>query len=595
MKKLAHFDTNGVIYNKIKMVSSFEGLNSQWKPDFWKISELINLADIIAATTISFSKDNHINMEMKYTLSIILSSENNWYKKKIYLYIHSIKAIISYINHLSEKLPSLLVLSEENKLNNLLNFLRGENFSKTSQEFTKTLLIKIMNKLLVVYDDREEYVKDIWDTRKLGITNNSIVKINIINFKEIHPLWLKNSIKMYIKHNLHNLTSSSVVSMISAIKKLSNFLMNNYPTILSKNLSRKIISFHLLELQKFYTQHSLHSIASSYKVFFEFMHFKDNKNFPKLLLLKEDVPRKPKSAPRYIPDYVMIQLENNLEKLPSDIFRLMKIGLETGIRRSDLLQLKTLSVQTDEEGGSYLKYFQGKTKKDHIIPISKELAGFIAAQEEVVKNKYGEERYYLFPNSKGKPYNAELIINKINKLCIDNEIKYEDGSFYKFKIHDMRHTVGTNMINSGVPQHIVKNFLGHTDSMTTSIYARLLNKTLKKEILPKNNVLINIEGNIEIKGTTQKIIPKELIYHQVLPNGYCSLSLDQSCPHSNACLTCTHFRTDHNFLSTHLKQIEETKLIIQKAKDNKWERHEQANKDVLSNLKKIVSKLSEIR
>lgn len=595
MKKSTYFDTNGIVYNKKKLKSFFEELDSKWKLDIWKISELVNLDDNFSTSTIRFSKDNHINMEMKYTLSLIISSKNNWNNNSLRSYIQSIKAIISYINYLNENLPSLLVLSEEKELNNLLHYLLSENYSKSSQEFTKTLIIKIMNKLLVVYDNREEYVKDIWDTRKLGIPNPSVNKINTINFKEIHPIWLKNSLKLYLKHNLHNLTTSSVNSIVYAIKKLSNFLVNNYPSITSKNLSRQIISIHLVELQKFYAPHSLHSIASNYKVFFEFMHFIDKKNFPKMLLLSEDVPRKPKSAPRFIPNYVLKQLEKNLDKLPSDIFRLMKIGLETGMRSSDLFQLQILSVQNDDEGDSYLKYFQGKTKKEHIIPISKELTGIIMAQEEVVKNNYGEEKFYLFPNSKGKPYNPQVVANKINKLCIDNEIRYEDGSFYKFKMHDLRHTVGTNMINSGVPLHIVQNFLGHTDSMTTSIYARLLNKTLKNEILPKNNILINIAGNVEIKETTKKNMPKELIYQQVLPNGYCSLSLDLSCPHSNACLTCTHFRTDHSFLSSHLKQIEETKLLIQKAKDNKWERQEQTNKDVLTNLEKIVIKLSEIR
>src|SRR5262249_52906257 len=35
---------------------------------------------------------------------------------------------------------------------------------------------------------------------------------------------------------------------------------------------------------------------------------------------------------------------------------------------------------------------------------------------------------------------------------------------------------------------------------------------------------------------------------QTLPNGYCGLPLQRSCPHSNACLTCPVFLTGPEFL-----------------------------------------------
>jgi hypothetical protein len=35
---------------------------------------------------------------------------------------------------------------------------------------------------------------------------------------------------------------------------------------------------------------------------------------------------------------------------------------------------------------------------------------------------------------------------------------------------------------------------------------------------------------------------------QTLPNGYCGLPLQQTCPHPNACLTCDSFLTTMEFL-----------------------------------------------
>jgi len=592
MRRFKHLDAKGIEFKKEKLADLYKKLHEKWKSELWVLSELIEFK-VNNDQAIIFSKSEYINMEVKYALSKILNLEDNWTKDKLRSHLYSIHNLISFINNSPKDIPSLLILCKENKMNDLSNFLADENVSKTSQVFTKVFLVKILNVLLDVYDDREEYIKDIWDAQKVGLTNSSINNNKIVNFSEIHPLWLRDSVKKYIKLNVHNLSTNTVSGMLNAIKKLSVFLVNNYPLIDSKGLSREIMTIFLLDLQKTVGKESLHTIISKYKVLFEFLYLNDNKNFPKILILKDDVPQKPKSVPRFIPDYVLEQLENNIENLKKDFYTLMKIVLETGIRRSDLVLLKTNSVINDEDGDSYLKYYQGKGKKDHIIPISKELTGIIAEQEEVVKKKYGKDRFYLFPNSKGKPYNGSFITEKIQMFCVDYEIRNEEGEIYHFNMHDVRHTVGTKMINSGVPQHFVKKFLGHENSRTTMIYARILNKTLKKEILPKNNILVDIKGTMRINDVKTGM-ENEQIYNQVLPNGYCSLSTDLSCPHSNACLTCTHFRTDKTFLPTHLNQIEETKLLINNAITNKWERQVQTNTEVLTNLEKMVKELSEV-
>ena len=53
---------------------------------------------------------------------------------------------------------------------------------------------------------------------------------------------------------------------------------------------------------------------------------------------------------------------------------------------------------------------------------------------------------------------------------------------------------------------------------------------------------------------------------QTLPNGYCGLPLQQSCPHPNACLTCDHFLTTEQFLPVHREQLAETERLIAQAR-----------------------------
>ena len=45
---------------------------------------------------------------------------------------------------------------------------------------------------------------------------------------------------------------------------------------------------------------------------------------------------------------------------------------------------------------------------------------------------------------------------------------------------------------------------------------------------------------------------------QALPNGYCGLPMQRSCPHANACLTCPMFLTTSEFLPQHHAQRQQT-------------------------------------
>ena len=82
---------------------------------------------------------------------------------------------------------------------------------------------------------------------------------------------------------------------------------------------------------------------------------------------------------------------------------------------------------------------------------------------------------------------------------------------------------------------------------------------------------------------------KRTICAQALPSGSCALpNILQGCPHANACLTCTHFRTTQEFLTEHKQQLNQTIEIIEKAKTNGWIRQVEMNEKVKVNLENII-------
>ncbi len=78
---------------------------------------------------------------------------------------------------------------------------------------------------------------------------------------------------------------------------------------------------------------------------------------------------------------------------------------------------------------------------------------------------------------------------------------------------------------------------------------------------------------------------------QTLPNGYCGLPLQQSCPHPNACLTCDSFLTTVEFLPAHRDQLQRTEQLISSAHDTGARRLVEMNESVRVNLIRIIEGL----
>ncbi|MFZ1178132.1 MAG: transposase, partial [Mycobacterium sp.] len=76
-----------------------------------------------------------------------------------------------------------------------------------------------------------------------------------------------------------------------------------------------------------------------------------------------------------------------------------------------------------------------------------------------------------------------------------------------------------------------------------------------------------------------------------LPNGYCGLPLQKSCPHANACLTCPLFVTTAEFLPQHRKQLYDTRALIARAEADSHTRLAEMNRTVETNLLTIITTL----
>lgn len=171
------------------------------------------------------------------------------------------------------------------------------------------------------------------------------------------------------------------------------------------------------------------------------------------------------------------------------------------------------------------------------------------------------------------------------------------GKLFRFQAHQFRHTVGTRMINLGVPHHIIQRYLGHKGPEMTSRYAHIHDTTMKDKL------------SEYLKGTlidvTDKVVPEDgmndsadlqwftrSVLAQALTNGYCAIPIVAGpCPHPNACLNCAHFRTDATFHEVHRAELHETERVIAKAEANGRARQSEMNARKRTSLINIVTAL----
>lgn len=572
-----------------------------------------------------------INTEIKFILWQRLEKQE-WSPSTVWRCIHiHVRWIIEWINSVAPNTISFMdksltqwelsfrsYLAEQGRLNVKTRpyFAEGEIRKAKKDDPKKFTLRVIYQTLQDTYDERSEYEKDIWDLRKLGVSLVKSAKDHHLNFTFISSPWLRQVTKAYICYCLATQAGGTCRNKLKYISQFSDFLKQLPTEIQPKDINRILIIEYLsyLASSEFSASYKQSSIGAL-KEFLELAHREGWAEVTdKCLIYRSDYPKPSKPLPKYIPLRVIEQLNQHLEFLPPHIMRMVLVLQETGRRISEICCLAWDCLRQDAQGDWFLLHYQHKMKKQDSIPISKELAAVIQEQQEFVISQWGKGFLYLFPTpkpwGKGEPMSATNFNYVLKKLAYEKNICDESDKIYLFHSHQFRHTVGTRMINNGVPIHIVQRYLGHTSLEMTLRYAHIHDRTLKAEFAKYQNKMVDISGKViqaeniitEIaEGANPNSIDeqwmKQNILAQALPNGLCSLPIVQgSCPYgSNKCLNCTHFKTDVRYLDKHKEHWERTSKIVEWATQNSESKRAKdllkENLPVQENLERIIATL----
>lgn len=286
----------------------------------------------------------------------------------------------------------------------------------------------------------------------------------------------------------------------------------------------------------------------------------------------------------YIPDEVMIQINEALKTEENPYLKYGIIILEsTGMRKGDLLKLRTDCIKPHLVSGYTISWFEHKTRREHIpLPVRSECAQAVQKLIELTEplreksNESIKDRLFIYRPTKGIHAGEISSMERIFKEWLrtfaqKHNILGTDGKLYNITSHQFRRTLGTDMLSNGISLNVVQQVLGHTDpACTRRFYADVKDKERAKIYES-----IGIIGNIDMIDVSlfENAAEKDWFvtnkHKATLCDGYCTKPVkgNMICErllNRQKCYSCSRYITTPEYLQAHKdhlfrleKQLEE--------------------------------------
>lgn len=159
------------------------------------------------------------------------------------------------------------------------------------------------------------------------------------------------------------------------------------------------------------------------------------------------------------------ELDTVLKAATPPIAQAVAIGVYTGLREGDTLALALNAIRD-----GVIEWRQSKTGEMIEIPVHKKLAPYIEAARKREKRK----GLTVIVGHYGRPYTGSGFRSLFFRLIRDLEKENKIGKGLTF--HGLRHTVGTNLADTGADDLTIQTILGQKSTVAAQRYRRDANK-----------------------------------------------------------------------------------------------------------------------
>ena len=141
-----------------------------------------------------------------------------------------------------------------------------------------------------------------------------------------------------------------------------------------------------------------------------------------------------------------------------------------GLRVSEALNLTVGAIDSDR---MQIRISDGKGEKDRTSVLSRTLL-------QELRRYYQQyaPRHYLFESYDGSKYSASSV-RKVLKRAVAKA-----GISKPVKVHTLRHSFATHLLENGTNLRYIQDLLGHTSAKTTEIYTHVSSKKLSDVVSP---------------------------------------------------------------------------------------------------------------
>jgi site-specific recombinase XerD len=253
-----------------------------------------------------------------------------------------------------------------------------------------------------------EYAKDHWEASRLGVRAQR--GRSTVRFTGISQPWLRQAAKDWSRWRLATGCAwNTITASVTALNRFSAFLAACEPgaadgAVITRSLLERFVSW-LVATGLAANSRSLTLILL--RGFLE--HNRRHRWLPDIpadaAIYQDDLPRRDKPLPRFVPQFVMAQLEapGHLALLEPTVRHLIIVLMETGLRANDACTLPFNPVVNDSVGWPCMRFHNAKAHVDQFVPLSDRAVLAIRDQQARVSALWSDGSPWLFPDPTATP------------------------------------------------------------------------------------------------------------------------------------------------------------------------------------------------
>lgn len=167
----------------------------------------------------------------------------------------------------------------------------------------------------------------------------------------------------------------------------------------------------------------------------------------------------------------------------------IRLALNTGCRKNELLKLSWDRVDLK---ANYIRLEGENTKngKRRFVPMSQEARQAMLSRARF-RAEHCPDSSWVFAHKNGE--RVQFMQNGFQAAC-------KRAGITNFRVHDLRHTCASWLVNAGVPLPEVRDLLGHSSIEMTERYAHLSPENLKGAVGVLDRLRSGYADVVEIKG-----------------------------------------------------------------------------------------------